>query len=116
MRRLSGLPAGCTPQVPSWKHQKNIAHLAGRPAIQVYHATRFSAGFTVLSRGLQKMKVWCEHMCPHWSVEERLHLIASVPRGDIVNISDLITLLSASRTLLRCLPGESLQGEIQLCQ
>ena len=112
MRRQSRLSASCTPQVPSWNHQKNIAHLVGRPGIRVYHAALFSAGFTVLRRGLQKMQVWSEHMCPHWSAEERLHLIASVPREDTVNISDLITLLSASLTLLR----GSLQGEATLCQ
>ncbi len=116
MRRQSRVSASCTPQVPSWNHQKNIAHLVERPGIQVYHATLFSAGFTVLSRGLQKMQVWCEHIRTHWSAKERLHLIASVPREDTINIPDLITLLSASLTLLRCLPGESLQGEIQLCQ
>ena len=38
------------------------------------------------------MQVWCEHIRTHWSAKERLHLIASVPREDTINIPDLITL------------------------
>jgi hypothetical protein len=48
--------ASCTQQVPSWIYQTKIAHLVGLPIIQVYHATRFSAGFTTLKRGMHKMQ------------------------------------------------------------
>ena len=55
MRIPSRVLASCTSLVPSWNHQTKIAHLVGRPTIQFYHATLFSAGFTVLRRGMHMM-------------------------------------------------------------
>ena len=112
----SRVSANCRSHVPLWHQFKVIALLAERITIQMQYATRFSAGLTVFRRSIQKMQIWCEHMRPRWSALERLRLIASVPREGTTNISDLIMLMPASLTLIRCMARGSLQGVTMLCQ
>jgi hypothetical protein len=112
----SSVSASCIQLMPLRHKFKVFAHLAERTTIQMQHATHFSAGFTVLRGDMQKLRVWREQKRPRWSVNERLLLIATMPREGTTVISDLITLMSAFLTLLRCLVTGSLHGEIQLCQ
>ncbi len=51
------------------------------------HATLFSAGFTALRRGMQKMQARRKHIRHRWSVKERLLLIASLSREGTTVIS-----------------------------
>jgi hypothetical protein len=102
--------------VPLWNKLTVIAHLVEQTTKQIQHATRFSAGCTAVRRGMHKMYAWCEYIRPRWSGSERLLLIASVPREGTTDISELVNLMSATLTLLRCLVRGSLQGVIQLCQ
>jgi hypothetical protein len=62
------------------------------------------------------MQAQCEHIRFRWSGSERLRLIASVLREGANDISDLVTLMSATLTLLRCPVRGSLPGKIQPCQ
>jgi len=98
-------------QVPSWSPLLVIAHLAERTTIQMQHATRFPVGFPTWKRGMHKMLAWSEHLRPRRAVRQRLLLSASVSREGITDISDLITLMSATFTLLRCPFRGSPQGE-----
>jgi hypothetical protein len=116
MHMPSSVSASCALQVPWWNQLKVIAHLAKQTTIQMQHATRFSAGCTALRRGLYKMHAWRKHIRPRWSAKKRRFLIASVPRESTTGISDLINLMSATLTLLRCLVRGSLHREIQPCQ
>jgi len=115
MRRQSRVSASCVPLVASRNYQTKIAFLVGRPTSQICHATRFSAGFTVVRRGMHKTQVWCEHMCLRWSERQRCRLIASV-LWEGTTLSDLVNPMSETFTLLRYPARGSLQGEIQLCQ
>ena len=116
MHRPSRVSASCSSLVP-WGNQLTvIAQLAEQTTIQMQHAPRFSAGYTAVWRGMHKMQVRCEHIRARWSGSERLLLIAAVPWEGTTTLSDLITRMHASLTLLRCLVRGSVQGVIQLCQ
>ena len=116
MRMQRSLLASCAPLVLSWNQPQIISHLLERPGVQMHSVTPSSTAITAFRRGIQKMQVWSEHMCPRWSALERLHLMASEPWEGSFNISYLTTLMSASLTLLRCMARGSLQGVTMLCQ
>ena len=102
--------------VPLWNQLTVIAHLVEQTTKQIQHPTRFSAGCTAVRRGIHTMQSWCAYIRSRWSGSERLLLIASVPRESTTDISDLVILMSATLTRIRCLVRGSLQGVIQLCQ
>ena len=100
MRMQRRLLASCAPLVLSM----NQPHIAGH---------RVERAFLLAQ---QKMQALCQHMRPRWSMLERLRLITNEPWEGSFNTSDLITLMSASLTLLRCLARGYLQGVTMLCQ
>jgi hypothetical protein len=116
MHILSRASASCSSLVPLWNQLTVIAHLVERSTKQMQHVTRFSAGSIAVRRGMHKMYAWCENIRPRWSGSERCPLIASVPREGTTDISDLVILMFATLTRIRCLVRGSLQGVIQLCQ
>ncbi len=112
----SSISISYAPLVPLWNQVNVIVHLVEGTTRQMQHATLLSAGRIASMRGMHKMQARSEHSRPRWSVMERLPLIASVLREGTTDNSDLITLMSATPILLRCLVTGSLHGEIQLCQ
>ena len=102
--------------VPLWNQLEEVVHLPEQTNTQMPHTTLICPGFPGWKRGMQKIQAWSEQKCSHWSVKERLFLIACMLWEGTTILSDQIILLSATPMSHRHPVIGCLHGERELCQ